>query len=78
VRLQLRIDVTRLLSSYPVAVQQMVAIARALGMRSRVLILDEPTSSLDSDEVAQLFPVLRQLRAWGANSSRGRGRRWRG
>lgn len=61
-RLHLRIDVTRLLSSYPVAVQQMVAIARALGMRSRVLILDEPTSSLDSDEVAQLFAVLRTLR----------------
>jgi len=64
-RLHLRIDVTRLLSSYPVAVQQMVAIARALGMRSRVLILDEPTSSLDSDEVAQLFAVLRKLRGEG-------------
>ena len=64
-RLHLRIDVTRLLSSYPVAVQQMVAIARALGMRSRVLILDEPTSSLDSEEVAQLFAVLRKLRDEG-------------
>ncbi|WP_395700270.1 sugar ABC transporter ATP-binding protein [Aquabacterium sp.] len=64
-RLHLRIDVTRLLASYPVAVQQMVAIARALGMRSRVLILDEPTSSLDSDEVAQLFTVLRRLREEG-------------
>ena len=50
-RIGLDIDVTRLLSSYSVAVQQMVAIARALGVSSKVLILDEPTSSLDDDEV---------------------------
>jgi simple sugar transport system ATP-binding protein len=64
-RVGLTIDVTRLLSSYPVAVQQLVAIARALGVRSRVLILDEPTSSLDDDEVRKLFDVLRQLRSEG-------------
>jgi simple sugar transport system ATP-binding protein len=64
-RLHLQIDVTRLLASYPVAVQQMVAIARALGMKSRVLILDEPTSSLDGDEVKHLFSVLRTLRDEG-------------
>ena len=62
VRLNLDIDVTRLLSSYPVAVQQMVAIARALNVEARVLILDEPTSSLDDDEVQRLFAVLRRLR----------------
>ena len=56
---------TRLLSSYSVAVQQMVAIARALGVSSKVLILDEPTSSLDDDEVEKLFEVLRRLRAEG-------------
>jgi simple sugar transport system ATP-binding protein len=61
-RLHLQADVTRLLGSYPVAVQQMVAIARALNMRSSVLILDEPTSSLDADEVKHLFAVLRRLR----------------
>jgi simple sugar transport system ATP-binding protein len=64
-RIGLDIDVTRLLSSYPVAVQQLVAIARALGVSAKVLILDEPTSSLDDEEVGKLFEVLRRLRAEG-------------
>src|SRR5690606_1685340 len=64
-RLNLSIDVTRLLGDYPVAVQQMVAIARALGVSARVLVLDEPTSSLDEDEVQRLFAVLRRLRGEG-------------
>jgi galactofuranose transport system ATP-binding protein len=48
-----------------VALQQMVAIARAIDISARVLILDEPTSSLDSEEVRQLFKVLRSLRESG-------------
>jgi monosaccharide-transporting ATPase len=64
-RLNLDIDVTRLLASYPVAVQQMVAIARALSVEASVLVLDEPTSSLDEDEVRRLFDVLRRLRGEG-------------
>ena len=60
-RLQLDIDVTALLSSYSLAVQQMVAIARAIDISAKVLIFDEPTSSLDKGEVAQLFRVMRQL-----------------
>ena len=63
--LNLVVDVTLPLSSYPVAVQQMVAIARAMSTEAQVLILDEPTSSLDEDEVARLFDALRQLKAKG-------------
>jgi galactofuranose transport system ATP-binding protein len=64
-KLDLTIDVTRSLDAYPIAVQQMVAIGRAVSVEARVLILDEPTSSLDDGEVARLFAVLRQLKAAG-------------
>ena len=64
-RLDLDIDVTAPVASYSLAVQQMVAIARAIDVQARVLILDEPTSSLDAGEVAQLFRVMRQLRDEG-------------
>ena len=64
-RLNVSIDVTKLLSSYSVAVQQMVAIARVLCISSRVLILDEPTSSLDEQEVNELFEVLNKLKSEG-------------
>ncbi len=64
-RMQIRIDVTLPLVRYPLAIQQMVAISRALNVSARVLILDEPTSSLDENEVALLFDVLRGLRQQG-------------
>ena len=64
-QLQVDIDVTAPLARYPLAIQQMVAIARALHISARVLILDEPTSSLDEAEVQLLFGVLRRLRAQG-------------
>ncbi len=48
-----------------IAVQQMVAIARAVDMECKVLILDEPTSSLDEQEVAKLFQLMRDLKAKG-------------
>jgi simple sugar transport system ATP-binding protein len=63
--LNIHIDVNQTLSMYPVAIQQMVAIARALSTEAQVLILDEPTSSLDEGEVARLFGALRQLKAKG-------------
>jgi simple sugar transport system ATP-binding protein len=64
-RLHLDVDPRQPLGRHPVAVQQMVAIARALGVEAKVLILDEPTSSLDDSEVESLFAVLRELRAGG-------------
>lgn len=64
-RLNISIDVTQILSSYSVAIQQMVAIARVLGISAKVLILDEPTSSLDESEVEQLFTVIKKLRDEG-------------
>lgn len=53
------------LSSCSIAIQQMVAIARAVDMDCKVLILDEPTSSLDENEVAKLFTLMRNLREKG-------------
>ncbi|HKT98195.1 MAG TPA: sugar ABC transporter ATP-binding protein, partial [Paraburkholderia sp.] len=63
--LNLSLDVTQSLDTYPIAMQQMVAIARAVSVDARILILDEPTSSLDEGEVARLFDVLRKLKASG-------------
>jgi len=60
------IDVTQPLGTYTVAIQQMVAITRALYISSaQILILDEPTSSLDTHETAQLFKVMRKLKDEG-------------
>jgi galactofuranose transport system ATP-binding protein len=60
--LGLRLDTHSLLSSHSIAVQQLVAISRAMVLDSRVLVLDEPTSSLDREEVERLFTVIRELR----------------
>lgn len=54
---------TQQLSDCSIAIQQMVAIARAVDMDCKVLILDEPTSSLDESEVEKLFGLMRDLRA---------------
>lgn len=61
----LDIDVTQPLSSYSVAVQQLIAIARGVSMSAKVLILDEPTASLDAEEVKSLFRIMRELKARG-------------
>lgn len=63
--LDLDIDVTKNLEEYSLALQQMIAIARAVDMDCKVLILDEPTSSLDDHEVEKLFVLMRQLKEKG-------------
>ena len=63
--LKIDIDVERPLGSYSLAIQQLVAIARALEDDTRVLVLDEPTASLDADETELLFAILRDLKGRG-------------
>jgi ABC-type sugar transport system ATPase subunit len=63
--LGLDIDVTRVLGSYGTAIQQMTAIARAISIDAKLIVMDEPTSSLDEDEVNVLFGVIRKLKAQG-------------
>ncbi|NUR90823.1 MAG: sugar ABC transporter ATP-binding protein [Nonomuraea sp.] len=64
-RFELDLDPGALLGSYSLAVQQLVAIVRAIDIDVKVLILDEPTSSLDAGEVERLFAVMRRLRDSG-------------
>ena len=64
-RLNLDIDVERPLGSYSVAIQQLIAIARALEADTRVLVLDEPTASLDAAETELLFQIVRDLKSQG-------------
>ncbi len=64
-KLDLKIDVKQKLENYSVAIQQMVAIARAIDYKAKVLILDEPTSSLDKNEVEKLFIIMKKLRSEG-------------
>ena len=64
-RYGLDINVATPLGQFSVAVQQIIAIARAVDLSARVLILDEPTASLDQHEVELMFGVLRALRDQG-------------
>nr|WP_051143145.1 sugar ABC transporter ATP-binding protein [Humibacter albus] len=63
--LALDIDPAAELGELPFALQQLVAVARAIGIDAKVLVLDEPTASLDGDEVADLFRVIRHLKRRG-------------
>jgi len=59
------LDVSQLAGGLPAALQQLATVARAVATDARVLILDEPTSSLDADEVRALFALIRRLRDKG-------------
>ena len=66
-RFGIELDLHRALGSYPTAIQQLVAIGRAASMEAKLLIMDEPTSSLDEREVETLFGVIRSLRDRGTS-----------
>lgn len=59
------LDTHKPLATLSIALQQLVAISRAMAIKAKVLILDEPTSSLDAAEVEGLFRVMRTLRDQG-------------
>ena len=60
-----QVDVTKSLEHYSIAIQQMVAIARAIDIESKILIFDEPTSSLEEQETEKLFQIMNQLKEKG-------------
>ena len=63
--LDIRVDPRRIMSTMPVADRQMVEIAKAVSYGARVLVLDEPTSSLNEKEVEHLFRIINKLRDEG-------------
>jgi len=65
--INLDIDVKSILSSHSTAIQQMVSIARAVSVQTKLVVMDEPTSSLDEKEVEILFKVIRDLKSRGVS-----------
>lgn len=66
-RFNIKADVRRPIMEFSTATQQMVAIARAIGFDAKLVIMDEPTSSLDEREVGVLFDVIRHLKSEGVS-----------
>jgi ABC-type sugar transport system ATPase subunit len=63
--LGLELDVRRPVEEYPMATRQMIEIAKALGRRTTVIVMDEPTSALNGPEVSRLFELISQLKSQG-------------
>ena len=64
-RLQVNVNPTQVVGRMPIAKQQLVAIAQALALDSKLLIMDEPTSALNREETRHLFDILRDLKSQG-------------
>ncbi len=63
--LEIRVDPRRVMSTMPVSQRQMVEIAKAVSYNSKVIVFDEPTSSLTEEEVEHLFRIINMLRDRG-------------
>jgi ABC-type sugar transport system ATPase subunit len=63
--LDIDVDVTSPVEEYPISVQQMIEVAKALSFEANILVMDEPTSALREHEVEQLFRIVRRLRDSG-------------
>ncbi|MBL4626893.1 MAG: sugar ABC transporter ATP-binding protein [Roseicyclus sp.] len=63
--MNLNLDPRAIVGSLTIAKQQMIEIAKALSYRSKVLVMDEPTAALNEAEIAELFVIIRQLKAEG-------------
>jgi len=59
------IDVKALMGSYSTAIKQMISIARAISVKAKLVVMDEPTSSLNEEEVKVLFSIINKLKAEG-------------
>ncbi|MCP2620317.1 sugar ABC transporter ATP-binding protein [Candidatus Aminicenantes bacterium AC-334-K16] len=66
-QLGIEVDLKQMLSQYPVAVRQMIEVAKALIYEARIIIMDEPTSALNDLEVTRLFKIINDLKrkGWG-------------
>lgn len=64
-RLELDAEPTRFVEDYPISIQQMIEIAKALAFDARIIVMDEPTSALTEPEVERLFAIIAQLKADG-------------
>ena len=64
-QLGLDIDVRQPIEQFPIAVQQLIEIAKALSQDARIIVMDEPTSALNAPEVEKLFALIQSLKARG-------------
>lgn len=64
-QLGLDIDVRRPVEQFPIAVQQLIEIAKALSQNARIIVMDEPTSALNALEVERLFSLIKSLKQQG-------------